>query len=756
MPQCRDAIRAWRRRHRVVPLPDPVVRLKHLAAGYALIAVTLSALLLVTGTRAAERTGMHLQVYSGPDFAGEPLVDHITRDVTLDFLEADPELPRRFFSARWRGYWYVPESGRYVLSGIGDDQLDVWVDGEPLLSLDLPAGVGTGSREVELRAGSHELLVEYAQLGGGYNMRLQWQSYGSRARGFASPRLFREPPTPWDVRTASLAVWLQMLVALIWAAPVLMAVVLGARKCRAVFSRMGSGTTFSVDWNATVRALLLLAGVVVVGRALAVRLPGLDPASLWYDDLIIASSVRTDFWSMLTVPLHVSPGLLVVWRGLYAVFPDPEWSLQLLPFVCGIAAIPLMALVVRRLTGDDGLALLAAAATALNPLVANYSVYVHQYTVEFVLTALFLLAGARLYSGRESDLNSRQFASLALAAGLAPWLSVTSVFISFPLVNLAAAYAIRHWSRDPRRLQTILSAAAIYNVLVFVAYLLLRERSSPAMRAEFVGHWMPTESVGQGLVFLANNGRHLAELSLPGWGAVWMPVFGLGLAWLLSRQATRFLGLVILGFYSARIVASALWVYPLGYDRVEIFTFPVAICLFAASVQAATASFTRSAVARLGVAAIFVWFAIVGPVGASYFNVADRPLVQYLSAAARPSDAVVLSEGGRYLTAFYGSWPVTLLAAPDTTQGSEVRLVRDHTLHLPMSGPQRQARLVRQFLDAAPPDRVWYMAYRTRGPTRRDAVIEAIRGEGYTVEEALRIPGGQLYLGLLMDRPRGN
>ena len=734
----------------------PRVKLKHVAAGYGLVAIALTVALLLIQSPAAERTGLHFQMYSGTEFAGEPLVDRVAPDVTLDFLETEPELPRRFFSARWRGYWYVPESGRFSLHGRGDDRLDVWVDGELLMSLNEPAGVGTGLGEIELRAGAHELLVEYAQFGGGYSMRLQWQSLGSRARPLAGHRLFQEPPGAWDVRTASLAVWLQMLVALIWAAAAFVAVVLAALKCRAVFSHMGSGTTFSVGWNATVRTSLVLVGMVVIGRALAARLPGLDPASLWYDDLIIASALRADFWSMLTVPLHVSPGLLVVWRGLYALFPDPESSVQLLPFVCGIAAIPLMALVVRRLTGDDGLALLAAAATALNPLVARYSVFVHQYTVEFVLTALFLLAGTRLYSGRVSDLNPRQFTGLALAGGLAPWFSVTSVFISFPLVNLAAAYAIRHRSRDARRLRTTLFAAAMYNAMVFVAYLFLRERSSPAMRAWFVDHFMPIESVGQGLVFLANNGRHLAELSLPGWGAVWIPVFGLGLAWLLSRQATRFLGLVILGFYSARIVANALWIYPLGYDRVEIFTFPVAICLFAASVQAATASFARPAVLRLALAAVFVWFAIVRPVHSSYFDVAYRPFVQYLSAAARPNDAVVLSEGGTYLTAFYGSWPATLLPAPDTTQGSEVQLVRDRTLHLPMSGPQRQARLVREFLDTAAPDRVWYMAFRTRGRARPEAVVEAIRGEGYAVQEALALSGGEVYLGLLRDRAREN
>ena len=57
--------------------------------------------------------------------------------------------------------------------------------------------------------------------------------------------------------------------------------------------------------------------------------------------------------------------------------PDPEWSLQLLPFACGLACIPVMALVVQSVTRDYGLAILAAALTALNPLLAHYTVFVH-------------------------------------------------------------------------------------------------------------------------------------------------------------------------------------------------------------------------------------------------------------------------------------------------------------------------------------------------------------------------------------------
>ena len=246
---------------------------------------------------------MHLQVYSGPDFAGEPLVDRIAPEVTLDFLEADPDLPRRFFSARWHGFWYLPEAGRFSLHAAGDDRLDVWIDGELLISRSSPADMHTASREIELAAGPHELLVEYAQLGGAYNMRLEWQLYGSRSRSFTGHRLFREQPELWDIRMASLAVWLKILVALIWAAPVLIAATLLTRKYRAVLSRIGSRATLSWGQHAVVRGGLVLALVAVIVRAVVARLPGLDPASLWYDDLILAAAVRTDFWSMLTVPL---------------------------------------------------------------------------------------------------------------------------------------------------------------------------------------------------------------------------------------------------------------------------------------------------------------------------------------------------------------------------------------------------------------------------------------------------------------------
>ena len=81
-------------------------------------------------------------------------------------------------------------------------------------------------------------------------------------------------------------------------------------------------------WSAALRAGLVLAGGAVVVRAAAARLPGLNPPSLWHDDLVFGSIIRSErFLDMVTVPVHVAPGLLVVWRWMYTLLPDPEWSL---------------------------------------------------------------------------------------------------------------------------------------------------------------------------------------------------------------------------------------------------------------------------------------------------------------------------------------------------------------------------------------------------------------------------------------------
>ena len=95
-------------------------------------------------------------------------------------------------------------------------------------------------------------------------------------------------------------------------------------------------------------------------------------------------------------------------------------------------------------------------------------------------------------------------------------------------------------------------------------------------------------------------------------------------------------------FYSARIVRQCR--LSLGYDRVEIFTFPVESAS-AASVHAADA-----ALPRLGVG-VFVWFAIATPERVVFRRGSQTSRISRRRTPRRR----VLSEGATYLTAFYGS-----------------------------------------------------------------------------------------------------
>ena len=719
---------------------------------YAATALASTVAWLLLGSQAADRTGLQRELFLANGFAGRPFRQEVSEGISLDFLDDDQRLPRQRFGVRWRGYWYVPDGGPIVIHGEGDDRLNVHVDGELVLRRYPPGEMHRAAGIVALAAGVHELLIEYEQEGGAYALDVRWSPPSDRMRPFATHRLFHEPPSMDDVQLAQRATWLGWTVPLLWAAPLLTLAGVGARRVWLVRDRYGPASWYAPYWNAALRAGLALAGGAVVVRAVAARLPGLNPPSLWHDDLVYGAIIRSEsFLDMVTAPIHVAPGPLVLWRGMYTLIPDPEWSLQLLPFVCGIAAIPLMAFVAWRLTGNAAVALLAGAVTSLVQLLAHYTVFVHQYTLEAVITALFLLAATRLVrDGTEVD--ARRFRRVALAGGIATFFSVPAVFVTFPVVNLGALYAVRTWIQRRQPVRSILWSAAAYNAMVAAAWWLLRSRSNPGIRGRFAEGFMPVDSVAAAWTFLADQGGRLLMISLPGWTEGWsfnpgelswtLPFIGLGLFWLLARRETRFFGLTVLGFYGARVVASALWIYPLGLGRPDIFSFPVAICLFAAGIHAATVALPHARAARVAVAAVVVAFALARPVQVGYWDSNGTPQIQHLLSHAHADDPVILSPSGVFLAAFYGPWPVTTRPTEANAQGVAVTVERNRTLFLQRSG--RDGGIAAEFLHQfRSSDRVWYLGYRGWS----EAVVTAMTDAGYTVRIVENTTNSRLFLG---------
>ena len=728
----------------------------------AFLAVTLVCTTgwLILSQRLAEQTGLRRQVWLVNDFQGTPVINDVAREPTLDFLDDDPRLPRRFISARWRGYWYVPTRRSFTLHVEADDYADIWIDGERV------ARSSAAARAVRLDAGVHELQIAFQQYGGAIHLAFSGGSENAYPLPLRTGYLFPTQPEPNLLRLVGIVDRLTLTVGILWATGALGAAVFILCRRRRYLMRclweaeagLDSGAQGNRAWEKGWRVAFVVVTSAIAVRATWARLPGWNPESLWIDDLVYAAIIRADLWSMLTAPIHVAPGLFVIWRGFYELFPDPEWSLQMLPFACAIAAIPVMFLVVHRLTGDRGLGLLAAAVTALNPLLAQYTVSVHQYPFDFLVTALLLLAAVTLFDDT-SRVDPRRFAKVALAAGIAPLFSVTSVLVSFPIMHVGALGAIRDWRRNRSRALSVLGATVAYDLAVLACYLLLQNRTNERIRGgRFADGFMPLDSLSGMGSFLATNGQRLLGM---GQSEVWLPfIIGLGCLWLLARRPWRTLGLVVVGFYAAFLLASALEVYPLGTGRPDIFAFPVSILLLASGAHLATSALPAVRLFRFAIAALAVTVVLVSPPHADYNESNDHRLVEALAANERPDDGVIMTWSAGFLTAFYGQWPFEIAAYDQAPNGTQVKIGRTNTLHLPRRrrdsaevrpGEATQGQLVRRFLRTFSGRRVWFVAFRTPAAWLPE-VTEALEHSGYAVDEMLTTSEGTLFLAVRRDR----
>ena len=313
----------------------------------------------------------------------------------------------------------------------------------------------------------------------------------------------------------------------------------------------------------------------------------------------------------------------------------------------------------------------------------------------------------------------------------------------------------------------MLGCTAAYDLAVFAAYLLLRNRSNESIRGgRFADGFMPLESLSEAWVFLTENGLRLLEISLASWEptdirypvAVWMPdmvswpvpFLLLGLIWLLARRPTRPCGLVGIGFYGAFVVASALGIYPLGTGRPDVFAFPVGILLFAAGVHLVTEPLPRRALCRLVLAAAAVWVSVAHPLMVEYRESNAAHLAETLAANVRPEDGMILTWPTSFVAAFYGPWPVEVLAFDQSPNATQARLRRERTLHLPRVHDGSHERLVREFLRGSRPHRIWFGA--SREPERwLPDVLETLEEHGYGVQSLVETTRGKLYLALHRD-----
>ena len=189
-------------------------RPKHVAI---LACVVLTVLQYVVAGALANRTGLHREVFAETGFSGPRLAHGVASGISLAFLDDDETLPRRYFSVRWRGFWYLPKATTVELNGVGDDRLDVWVDGALVLER-RPGRHDEIPVVLTLDPGVHLLRVDYQQRGGnaGVDVRLTLP-HERDAQPLSSQYLFPEVPGGGDLRLVRWAAF-GRLVPFLWAA----------------------------------------------------------------------------------------------------------------------------------------------------------------------------------------------------------------------------------------------------------------------------------------------------------------------------------------------------------------------------------------------------------------------------------------------------------------------------------------------------------------------------------------------------------
>ena len=179
-------------------------------AGYIAVTLLLTATTFACHFRASMVAGLHRTVHAAGNISGRPLLHDVARSLTLDFLNAETDVPERL-NVVWKGFWFLPETQAVRLS-LGDGySVTVWINGRRVLYRQPGEPARSGGRHVvTLPAGLHPLLVEYEGRAGNHH------ALGLFADDLAPYRFFRSSAAPADLWFAWAAVQTRAVAAVLW------------------------------------------------------------------------------------------------------------------------------------------------------------------------------------------------------------------------------------------------------------------------------------------------------------------------------------------------------------------------------------------------------------------------------------------------------------------------------------------------------------------------------------------------------------
>lgn len=470
-----------------------------------------------------------------------------------------------------------------------------------------------------------------------------------------------------------------------------------------------------------------------IGIALRLRAYCFD-RSLWLDELFLWSTLGPPRLSRAWEPLYegqvAAPGFVALVQLLRSVLGDSEPELRFLPLVAGIAALPLLAALLRasagRLAAVFGVTLLA-----LSPHAIYYSADFKPYSLDLAI-ALGLLWSAtrRLVAGTGP---SWRFAAAGLLA----------VVVSLPASLVVGGCALAFAHEAARRRDRRALATTIVSSLLWLAAFVVMHRSLLSHHhgnADIHDYWVregafPSPGLAGALGYVPiavcralSNPAGLGDE----WGRVTVTTYVAGLLFLAGivigwRRDGRIVRLH-LAILALALCCGALRLYPFS-GRVLCFLVPSLMIPVCIAVDAAA----RGGAMRVGARVLTIALLFEPALGAARRAIRpqtreeSRPVVAELRARIAPGDVVYLGWWARFAWRYYA--PRFGLDAVPTVEAAWIPVERvseyaaDATSKLPRS------------------DRVWYfVTHFYPSDDERRAVLRVLAEAGVVEREAIEAP----------------
>jgi hypothetical protein len=387
--------------------------------------------------------------------------------------------------------------------------------------------------------------------------------------------------------------------------------------------------------------------VVAAGAVLRLRQYAAD-RSLWRDEAALVYNVLHRGYLGFNRPLDFEqgtpPGFFMAEKAMSQVFGTSELALRALPLACGIGALVVALVLVRRHL-DAPTGLVALGLMAVSPSLIYFASEVKQYSTDALVSLLILLAASSTWR-RRYDVRSCVVLALTGMAGV--WFSHAATF------TLVGAGVVLAWpvlrDRDRTGIRRVVAVGAAWLVTWGTIYALFdRHLDNDKFLRDFWSQAFlpipPTSRAG-----LDRWGTAISTLfaMLTGHSAlVWilgpLAIVGAVMLWRTNRGV---LGVLLIPWITV-IVASSRQLYP-ATERLVLFLLPMLAVLVAAGTVVVADLLARRA-PLLGPALVAIVVVVCAAVALNRFASPQpieelRPLFDRLHAESQPGDTIYVAQ----------------------------------------------------------------------------------------------------------------